>query len=243
MTTIFSKNDRGNALLFSLLGAGALAGALLLVTSNTQVSEQTRYVARIKAIQTLTELRLKTALMQPAFYSGCNSATGSSSCSIVPSKLNPFRLIRVPGAKCPPGASCGIVLENDAFDAATRVFTGTLRYHGEKVSIAPVQIRVDVPEEILQTQSYDCGALNAATPIFAGYDSAGKPICRGFGSCGDGQFVSGVNPTTLAPICTALPTSASCSVSQFISGLKWDGGSSIQVTCTPRKDPFVLWPI
>lgn len=237
-------DERGNVLLFSLIGVGSLVGLALFIASSSQVSEKARYVARVKALQTLTELRLKTAAMQPAFYSGCNSSSGSSSCQVVPSKLDPFRVTRVPGAKCAAGVtSCGIVLENAAFNSSTRIFTATLRYNGTQTGLAPVNVRVEVPEDLLQAQNYDCGAMNAEAPVFAGFDSAGKPICRGLPACGDGQFITGIHPTTLVPICKSIPTSAGCSSSQFIGSLTWNGGSNLQVTCTDRKDPFTLWPL
>lgn len=237
-------NSRGNVLMFALLAAGGMMGLLLFVTSANQVSDQARYVARIKAIQTLTELRLKTLAMQPAFYSGCNSSSGSSSCQIVASRLDPYRLIRVPGAKCAAGVTqCGIALENEAFNGSARVFTATLKYTGEKPVIAPVQVRVEVPEDLLQAQNYDCGAMNPEAPIFTGFDSAGKPICRGLAPCGDGQFISGINPESLAPVCKTIPNSVGCSANQFIGSISWSGGGNIQVTCTSRKDPFSLWPL
>lgn len=161
----------------------------------------------------------------------------------------------VPGAVCANGASCGIrlILRPAVaghppldFTTATNPVSGAtesvglfpyqLIYEGSEFSLRPggYDLRNNptgmmVPREILQSQIFDCSAVDPTRPVFGGFDAGGSPICRGFNECPTGTYGSALDFRTLVMTCLPLVTpdkNVNCSSGQTkISNVNFAGGA------------------
>jgi hypothetical protein len=213
------RNQRGNSLLLIVILTAMTLAVFIGVQSLVSSFDRKAQILRVKNQQSYLESRVRTLVNSPAAFAGLQ-------------KLKLF------GSLCAnANGDCALLLENLNFDSAQRVFTARIRFTGD-ASIAPADVRIQVPDEIFQSAASTCSARNPAQPILRGFDATGRTLCRGIQNCGSGFYMTGVNPATAQPICARLPMGGvSCEDGAFIGDFRWTG-TSVSINCRPRLDPF-----
>ena len=266
------KNTNGSAVISALMSVLAVTGLAYLVMELSGIASQRILVMRTKSIMAIVEHSVRMLAMQPQNYTGC-TATGASSCVFAATTaFSGFDVavvedgiygVRVPGAICDVGEPyCGVVIEAipptvldptdpGGFGLVPKITGGTteyffrarIRYTGSNFRLRPLDINLEVPVEILQTDNFNCPM---SRPIFGGFQN-GSPICRTLSpACPAGQYIQIVNNRTLATTCATIPTSARCTNnSSFITRFTWDGAANMTVQCSARRNPYGVtewWP-
>lgn len=238
------KNQSGQGLLMAIvvtLGVGVAVGTLL---TNSQNTDKLLKAPRIRSAMMAVHQRVKLLSMNPAAFN-CTGSAAAPTCSLRNSTpTEPFHSdqlnIDIPGAACAV-ASCGVRVTL-SFNQTNRQITGVVSYDGTDLNFQNTNFTVEVPPEVLQVSSSDCKVIDATRPIFVGYDSDGKIMCRAIGgeTCSDpGEFVRAINKDTLELTCGQFPSApVGCGPNQYITSLTWDG-TEFDVTCANRLDPFV----
>lgn len=259
------SNRKGSALIGVMIAAGMIALLGVAVQEIAKANLKTVKVSRIRAFISTAELQLRSQLSHPASFEGCTGFVGASSCRIRTSILSRYRVLPVPGTACSTVASgCGLILlrnyggnpmpidftqpyaHGDTNSAREAIdFAFYFRYTGTDASIKDTQVTASVPFDLLQEAQLDCGRLDPERPIFAGYDSSGRVICRALPTdCPPGQFLNEINQNTLQLTCNTFQSSdVQCDISQFIATFKWDSGNIFSSSCEPRRSPFVAFPV
>lgn len=80
-------------------------------------------------------------------------------------------------------------------------------------------------------------------PILVGYSDTGLPLCRRLvtKACPTGFYLSSIDPVTLKTECRPAGAVAECAANQFISKFVWKGAERIEISCSPRVDPFIAF--
>lgn len=237
------RSQRGNTLILALISTALVVGVGLLAAQLSATADTQLRKARVRSLMTYIESRVRLAALQPASYTGCNSTTGSSQClqnSSHPIWTN-ISSFRINGAKCPTGVKfCGIQLRGVNFNSNSRTLTARIEYDGIDFSMRPINISIDVPTEILQSDTFSCPD---SAPILQGFSPDGRPNCLSLPSCnpGAGEYISSINPSNLSPRCSKVCETQSCGIGKFISKYTWNGGSSCSISCTDTLDPYAVW--
>lgn len=233
---IFFRNQIGSAVLAGMLGSMLVAGSAIVAYKNFNVTNDSLRVARVKSMIAVVEAQIRRRALQPEAYMGCTS-NGTIDCEINPAFFSDLVSRPVVGARCAtPGAGCGIQVSGISLVKATREFRAQISYAGKDARLKPTQVSIIVPVEILQEESFNCGALDPARPLFVGFDAAGRPDCRGFNACGPNQYVSGINVADHSVSCTDLPASVACAGGELFDNFNWAGGAIVH-HCRPLADP------
>ena len=234
---LLTRNARGGAMLTAMVVTGAV---MLAASAAYQKFGDTRDAfrdSRVKNLVAAVETQVRRRALQPEAYSGCSAASGSENCRLNEGFFADIRQQNIPGATCLPGVrQCGVVISQMAFQPASRLLRAEILYAGTEVRVKPVSVEVNVPLEILQADIFHCGTIDKSKPVFAGFDSQGKPICQGFNECGPGQFVHEVNVSGRSLACKPLPGRVTCGAQQMISTFDWQG-NALHTACSGLPDP------
>lgn len=249
------RNQRGDALIMALMFVGLTAMIAAAIPSLMEMKQRQARLIRVRTLMSTLETRIKSLVLQSTSYTGCDSSVGYSSCQLIPNLFDPYLVTVVSGARCAV-SPCGIQLSFTGVGGSTSldvdvatgnpVFLAKLTYMGTDISLQPTEIKVQIPTDILQSQAFDCAAIDATRPLFAGFDSLGKLVCKPLPSdCPVGTYVKGIDPQTLALVCEPLSGSGSvsCSATDLMSDLSWSGGTTFTRSCQTRLDPFVVFPM
>lgn len=240
---MYNKNrlssEKGSIVL-GALGIAVLVGIFGgVIATQMKSTNELSQLPRIRATMAQIELQTRLAAYSaPSYACDYGPLKDSYQCVI---RQNVFDNIRA-------NVDDGVVrVQNVVFGADQRfqaqivfVRTGT----NSKMSIAPRVLDVPVPAEILQPATFTCPTNR---PMFAGYfpsagpgHKQGEADCRAIPQtdCGVGRYVASIDPLTLEPRCEDAGRAMSCSANEFYSTFEWNGGSTVNGTCAPRKDPF-----
>lgn len=234
------RSETGGVFAHSLMVLAIASLSSLIIVQQGRVSEKLSRTPRIKSQMTLTEQKIRQALTNPSSYIGCSSTAGYSSCQLNKAIIENNFSKTFPGSDCLT-PNCGIKVTLGAPDLSGGKYTVpyTIEYQGQEVSIKTVQQSVEVPTDVLQSSSYRCPD---ETPIFSGYDTAGKVKCTALPPpCGVGQYVAEINPSTLVPTCQPIQGPVACPGDQFIQTFEWRAGAMPNFTCSPRKNLFTFF--
>lgn len=140
---------------------------------------------------------------------------------------------------------------------STRITYGTgpltQEVAGKKISVAPVNITIDVPRHILTGAPFRCAAQNPTRPFFRGFQMNGTPVCTGWlganqtnGKCSPGYFLSDFDAETMTITCRQLRTPLAgnaCADANLMSNIVWNPGSdgNLPITCTARPNAFTYF--
>ena len=251
----FSGGQSGNAVILALMVCVMVAMMASTVPSLIGASEKQMRVSRIKSVMTNLENRIRRIVMDPSTYlcpTNVSGYTTPSSCPLDLAKLNDLRSLRIPGPQQCTGPACINPQINFNFDLPGNTlistgtsfeFQGTISYNNVDVNIQPINLRIQVPVDVVNIKTINCGALySGLRPIFGGLNSDGSPICRTIGNnCGAGKYLSAVSPTDLSYTCESMDTSTlSCGAGQMLSNLNWSSGT-YSGNCIPvPNNPFNL---
>ncbi len=234
-------SERGQVLLSSIVfSAGVILASGFLLQQSYQ-SERTLRIPRIKSIMSSIEAKVRLASLQPQTFTCPLTATATFNSSLCTLSTTFAELTEaVPGCQN-AGPTCGVVVQNPVLAGTT--LTATVIYQGTELAIAPIQLSISVPPDVLQASDYNCASIDPTKPLFAGFNPDGSLICKPLPSdCPAGQYASGVSSTNLSLSCAALPTPAnSCSLHQYMTSVNWAGGPTFTVTCAPRLNPFTFF--
>jgi hypothetical protein len=235
MGSRFGRSEAGNIMLTAMIVAAMVVVGATSAYHRFGDTKDSFRTSRIKSLMTVLEAQVRNRARQPEAYTGCVAGAG---CETNPNFFADIQHEIISGAVCPPGQpQCGIVLTLKPFQASTFTFQAVISYEGKEIKPKPLSVSVVVPLEVLQADVFSCGLLNPDLPVFTGFTRlSGQPICKGFNSCGAGQFVSGVNVSTRTLKCKPLPSTLSCSPPQMVSSLVW-AGDALSVSCSDRPDP------
>lgn len=260
----FKSKQKGSALIGVMIAAGMIAILGIAVQEIAKANLKTVKISRIRAFISTAELQLRSQLSHPASFDGCTGVVGASSCHIRTNILSKYRMLPVPGTACSTVASgCGLILLRNQggnpvpIDFAQPYAYGEVnspreamdfafyfRYTGTDAAIKDTPVTASVPFDLLQEAQLDCGRLDPARPLFAGYDSSGRAICRRLpADCPPGQFLNEVNQNTLELTCNTIQSAdIQCDLAEFVASFKWDSGNIFSSSCEPRRSPFVAFP-
>ena len=223
MYTVRFDSSRGNALVGALVAVGISGIVTMSAIGYNNAFIHTSRVAYVRAAFSTLESNIRFMAMQPYAYDCGAQGTvntqlgGLANCKFRTNAqhetyFKPVESITFPGAQCEPGVKdCGFSLKNLKLTPTptptglTGVFSATLSYDGKEISLAPSNITLTVPTDVLQSQTFDCATVDATKPVFAGFDSTtGAPICRGFADCPTGQYVKSLNFKNMTRVCGSL---------------------------------------
>jgi hypothetical protein len=232
-----SWGQRGNAVLSSIVMAGLVAGAATVAYRNFSTTYSSTRVGRVKAKQTVVEAQVRRRALQPEAYLDCNSA-GLAACKVNQAYFSDLGNQNVAGARCDDKrAVCGVTVRSLNFAPGTRTFSAEVAYAGSEANVKPVQVRLEIPLEVLQAPRFHCGEKDKTKPIFVGFrDGTGEPICEGFNACPVGKFVKGVDVSKRTLICQDLPQNVACGEQSMFTRLGWQG-HSVDYDCSPLPEP------
>jgi hypothetical protein len=249
------KNSRGNALLNAIIVAGIVAGIAGIVMTQTQTTNQASRAPRIRAAMAVMQSRVQALANQYTSYT-CTTTmdTSLANCSVNAAAFwgpdNQLMRDPVVGAVCPASTpNCGVHLTTVKFSSSSMLFTAQIVYEGTEVPIAPINISMKIPTDILASEmQYVCPL---SKPIFQGYDSNGGIECNAFPqTCSNGLslttqgvYIAKLDPKSLAPVCNQLGdgTTTKCSSAEYLSSYSWATGSFSSI-CAPRPNPFTAYP-
>lgn len=241
------NNQRGlSALLVVSLMAAVLIPLIVPQMMTMRMMTQKQWmIARNKNLMTIVASQIETLAVNSSAYRNCNSSDtqGAMSCQL---NMDPFKKLlklQLPGAQCSKGVvSCGIEVRELLFNPTTMILSAKVEYTGVEFSYSPIEVSVSVPPDVLQSLRFHCPTIDLTRPIFTGFEPNGHPKCRGVGRCPLGSYIVGVNPQNFNPYCEVLPNPISCPLVSFIGSYKWAGGASVDYQCSPRLDPFLVFP-
>ena len=229
------RRESGNILLTAIFVSAIVGVGVVSAYNRFNDTKDSFRISRMHNLMGAVESQVRGRALQPEAYTGCTS--GAATCRVNTAFFDDLVHQSVVGAVCPRAMpKCGIILKLLPFVASSGTFLAEVRYEGLEVKPKPISIAVQVPTEILQVDIFSCGAMNPDLPAFASFDSTGAPVCKGFNTCGTGEFVAGVNATSHTVRCKRLPSQVSCPSQQLISNLNW-GGDSLTVSCAGLPDP------
>jgi hypothetical protein len=228
-------SQAGNVMLTAMVVATMVVWGAASAFHRFGDTKESFRAARIKSLMSVLEAQVRNRARQPEAYTGCANGSG---CAVNPNFFADIQHQVISGAACPPEqAKCGILLSLQPFQAATSTFQAAISYEGKETKPKPLSLSINVPLEVLQADVFRCGLLNPNLPVFTGFTaSTGAPICKGFNTCGAGQFASGVNVSSRTLKCKSLPSALRCSMPQMVSSLGWSG-DALSVGCSDRPDP------
>jgi hypothetical protein len=216
------RNEKG----FATLTLGVILAVVGFIGVSISLNHYVQSVKslkrlRIKQALSIREFIIRKTAVQPSSYLNCQSNVGFSSCQPDPNvwgKLNEYPLAF---AQCSSEISlCGVELLNPVL-SNTGVFTATLRYTGNDFNFRPIEIRVNVPSEVLQSSKVQCN-----NGLFNGFDSNGRIRCSPLPSCGYKEVATSVDLNSLSLSCERWPSGVVDAGSGIISGLllRFGGG-------------------
>lgn len=239
------RSQKGSLMIIALVGLVILSGSFYVSIAHLMQTQKHIRTVVIKQQMIAAETRLHNLLMQPTSY----KLVPPSKVAVLREEVLEQFNIFIPGARCKDGEDpCGIkvarLIENNSevpyWNATSSKFSGRLVYAGQEVPVAPLNLEINVPREVIQIQKYICPTT---TPFLAGFHENGDLICRPLpqpSSCGPvGGYILGVN-SNLSAICGNFGATIECGSDSYISppGPSWDGRSWIPSGCTPRIDPY-----
>ncbi len=126
------------------------------------------------------------------------------------------------------------------FEPQSSSLKGTLKYAGDDLKTNAREIVIQLPKDITSAVRAVCPS---ETPLLAGVDGEGKLICRAIEKrqCEPGEYVTAIDPKTLAVTCAPVGKEIACPDGNFISAFEWQGEDRVVFTCRPRLNPFVAW--
>ena len=238
MKLVRLKSSRGNALLGAMVAVGISGVVGMTAIAYNQTFIQSSRMAYVRSAFSSLESNLRFMAMQPYAYSCGREGVindqlgGYANCTLRrdatgKSYFDSILRINFPGAQCAPDVkACGFVVSDLKFTPTTTagvtsgVFSAKLSYEGKELSIAPSNIKLDVPADVLQSMIFDCAEVNPLKPVFAGFDpKTGAPVCRGFQDCPKGQYVRTLDFTKMDRKCAPLAPEDGLDCSPSKSGL------------------------
>ncbi|MNJ96848.1 hypothetical protein D3C87_145820 [compost metagenome] len=226
-------NERGDTFIMALVLLAA-AGALFVGAQSVSESSLDRLnTYKARAQMNILEQRVRMAVNQPMAFVNCDSKDGIGTCDLDLTYLNAYSSNTGIGSEFKP--------KDWNLDRATRVVTVTLEYTGP-YKIKNTNIAIKVPDELLQSQIFNCPAIDPNKPIFQGLDSAtGGIICRELTRCLPGEYLNGMNKETGRSECLTIPSEPrGCAAHQMLSEWKWVG-NDFKHNCKDRLDPFTYF--
>jgi len=239
------QNQRGDALIVALMvSAISLLSSLMMMNYSRIVQASSRH-PRVKSVMTSLEAKVRMELLTPSTYT-CTTA-GRDSCVITASRITSLSRA-LPGAKCPstkPNCGVNVSIQSFATDVSSGITVSRasvlIAYEGLDIPIAPIQVIMDVPADILQATD-DRGIVQCPrdAPKFNGFLANGQPDCTALPDKAEpGKFVNSIDPSVVKTTDFSLPDPVSCSGNKFISKVNWGlGGTTFSHSCTERADPF-----
>ena len=125
---------------------------------------------------------------------------------------------------------------------------------GKIVSVAPVNITVDIPEHILTGAPFRCAAQDATRPFFRGFNANGTPNCTGWiganqtnGRCDKGYYIKSFDANNMTINCellrsTDLAGTNTCPITHVMGNIDWNvGDGNVALTCTLRTNAFTYF--
>jgi len=230
----------GSAIISAMIGSLTVGIVAAVIMQQAQTTQGRTRGARIKSAQAKITSHIRQTFFDANSYESC----GANCVRFKAEKIADAREF-IPGADCGAGGvNCGIIVEDVVFDQATGDISARVIYTGTEVPIAPEVINAKVPADIYRRTSTNCPA---ATPLLVGFDVNNEPLCRALPSgCPAGQFISRIDPENLnsttgnAVFCQSWPAQQTCAGTQYISRVTWTALGSLSITCSPRRDPFVM---
>lgn len=247
------KSEAGNILVVSLVLLFIAAASSSVIYTQSAVTAKASQTPRLRATVAAIEAKIRSAALSPASYVNCDSLDPAAECMFLgdlPSSdpraaiLNKMQIAnRDKVAPSDPDFIYEIRPKNlRYYDAATQSFKAEVVYNGKQANLKPTSIELNVPIEILQSIEFDCPA---ATPLFQGFNAAGKAICVAIPNtvCPDGQYIEQLTPGSIVPVCKNIPNvnyagGAACTVNEFINDFSWSLGNQINASCGTRPNPF-----
>lgn len=227
--------QRGNAVITSIILLAMVSAASITAVRRFGDTKESFRMARVRSLMRSVEAQVLARVLDPGAYLGCTGA--ATGCHVNEAFFADLLRVSMPGAVCPSTLpKCGVSFSISGLNLATKTFHGTVAYEGNEVKPKPIVIAAKVPLEVLQTDVFQCGLLDPERPVFTGFDSAGAPICKGFNSCGLGEYVRQINVNTRTLTCRSLPSNVSCGSQQMIANLQFTG-STLNHACADRPDP------
>ncbi|RZA07478.1 MAG: hypothetical protein EOP11_07585 [Proteobacteria bacterium] len=238
-------NQRGSALMASLIASVLVVSAGGVAYKNFNVNHDSVRVARIKSLMNLVEAQVRRRALQPESYVDCGTVTGAGTCSIRPGLFDDLNDKNVSGAQCAggQGVRCGVRVELPNLDRGLKRFSARVSYYGNEAKLRPIDVVIQVPTEVLQAEIFTCP--NEA-PFFLGFTPAGAPDCQPFrdnptfqgGACISGHFVKRINVSERTVECAPLPPMVQCGDqnSEKFAKLGWVNGVPTY-ECANLDDP------
>ncbi|MFN7453530.1 MAG: hypothetical protein ACK5RO_02605 [Pseudobdellovibrionaceae bacterium] len=227
--TLFPLLNQRGSILLQAMGVTLVVGIVsgIMLTQSQNVSKQT-LVPRVKSSMAKVEQRLSEAVMTPEAFTCTGS--GVATCTLNSDYLLQFSL-PVGGTDCanPP---CRAVIDPATLvmDAATKKVRASIVYEGDSIPIKPISFEVDIPSEILQLATTRCPA---SSPLFRGFTATGEVKCDPLpAACGNDQFLTSVERSTLTPNCTLIPEAPDCPTDQLVSRFEWRASGVPDVQCS-----------
>lgn len=233
------QNEKGSIVLGALAISTLIAIFAGTIATQIKSSDDMTQLPRIRATMAQLEVQTRLAAYSATSYD-CDYYPTGYACKLDKSVFNNIKADVNGGT---------IKVITPAFEPTQNRFTARIQFQvvnasQKRFQIAPRDINIVIPSELLQPVTFRCPT---ARPVFAGfYDKTenghkkGEAICKAFSTatCGPGQFMSSINPATLEPTCAPAGGSVSCAADQFMSKFTWNGAGGITFECTGRKDPF-----
>lgn len=225
----------GNAVLSAIVLMAVVFIASVTAVRRFGDTKEGFRIARVRSLMEAVESQVRARTLEPEAYLGCTG--GGAGCHVNETFFADLKRIPVSGAACPAAVpKCGVLLNITGLDLATKTFHASVAYEGTEVKPKAIALAAKVPVEVLQTDVFQCGLIDPDRPVFAGFDAAGAPVCKGFNACGPGEYVRQIHASSRTLSCKALPATASCGAQQMISGLQFTG-SSLTHSCADLPAP------
>ncbi len=200
------SNQQGNITLVVMMVMTVTGITALTSAMTVQQIQKVDRIARVKGQMAAVEANLKMRLHQTYAYENCDTAVGPESCRLRESYFNDLLVTSVQTNQCPdgdPAPPCGIVVEDLNFTATPSPrITARIRYTPVDLSVAPIDVDIEPPFEILQSEGEENVCLNG---LFRGYDPmSGRIICEQPISCTPARLLMRMRPN-LDASCRTFP--------------------------------------
>jgi hypothetical protein len=219
----------GQALPSALMALGLVGITAAAVPRVIQYMNKRNQTVKVINAMAAVEQRLRIALSDPSYYTGCPAACALVGTSLPASLQAGARARAVMGADCKTTPGCGIKV--DSLNMVGNQIEAKISYEGVDVVVKPTEFSVRVP-------GHTSGIVECpqATPVFLGLDVDGNRICAALATCGAGQFVKSYDPMTLAVQCETIPNQVvGCAGSTYMSSLGFGPDLRPSFSCAARR--------
>lgn len=253
------NNERGSMLINAIATSVIVAIVSGVILQESLTNVKTLRAPRVKASMALVEGRLRSAVLQPSSFFGCDSDSNTNfvNCDIVPGLAASLKE-QVTGCNQGATTDCGVVVDNLTYvKDNSRTVTATIRYEGVEVASKPIPISIVVPPEVLTSVRILCPPAGSPEKfLFKGFSSTGEKICEapavidinGGGTlssvgCPDEYYMKSFDQNTLAFQCMKISTASvpnpACTIDQMMASLTFNG-DGFSASCADRPLPSTV---